>query len=262
MVLIISLVSVSLLGNSFTGTADAKNSEGTIYWQSAQPIAIVESNGDANGAMLRLKNNGPDTVSVLGVVSEGQFSALLPPVSIAPGEETNSYANNALNHKGASGQFGTLLFKNFGFYYATMVEERSTTHLQGTTKPLEVTCTSVCTSNGDDVVGCGTGCGAGMSCCVERQTPMLEPGEPQPDPNTLPMVSACMPRGGSSVSCGEMPYCGSGQFYCANTGACVPIGTVCDVCGVDCGVGKVCCHCTSSCMDVQIIGSCTCPEMP
>jgi len=73
-VLIVALVSVALLG-FFPGMAsDAQMTQSNTYWQSAQPISIVESGARAyatNGATflyLRVRNSGAYPIRMVGVV--------------------------------------------------------------------------------------------------------------------------------------------------------------------------------------------------
>jgi len=245
-VIVIALVSISLLGDSFTSSQGVRNSQSSVYWQSARPIAITESKADTNGLSLRMKNNGPDPLSVLGITSEGQFYAINPPTKLQPGEEgTIEYADSILNHKGSGGEFGTLIYKNFGFYYATSLEDQRIVHTQSSEKSLEVTCVSQCSSTGDSQTGCGLGCGAGMMCC-----------EAPPQPEGMPPITTyqcVLTVGQGQPYCTDME-CQSGYFSCQ--GACVPIGTACNPCGQDCGIGMVCCQYTMQCMDVRDIGSC------
>ena len=74
-VLIVALVSVALLG-FFPGMAsDAQVTQNKMYWQSASPIAIVESgavreNGGASYTYpyLRLRNNGAYAIRLTGII--------------------------------------------------------------------------------------------------------------------------------------------------------------------------------------------------
>ena len=73
-VLIVALVSVALLG-FFPGMAsDAQITQSQMYWQSATPIAIVESAARASVGTggtypyLRLKNTGPYSIRITGII--------------------------------------------------------------------------------------------------------------------------------------------------------------------------------------------------
>ncbi|MFA6328063.1 MAG: hypothetical protein WCY41_01310 [Candidatus Micrarchaeia archaeon] len=72
-VLIVALVSVALLG-FFPGMAsDAQITQSQIYWQSASPIAIVESAARAlpygtTSAYLRVRNSGMYSIRITGIV--------------------------------------------------------------------------------------------------------------------------------------------------------------------------------------------------
>jgi len=106
-VLIVALVSVALLG-FFPGMAsDAQLTQSRAYWQSATPIAIIESDakavchasGNYTYPYLRLRNNGAYPITLTKVLSGGKnitdvWTANWAPsvamntrLSMAPGEE-------------------------------------------------------------------------------------------------------------------------------------------------------------------------------
>jgi len=102
-VLIVALVSVALLG-FFPGMAsDAQMTQSKAYWQSAQPIAIMEWGARSHSACmtcnfpyLRVKNMGAYPVRITQLLGNGQntstiwVSATYPMFSyyyLAPGEE-------------------------------------------------------------------------------------------------------------------------------------------------------------------------------
>jgi len=76
-VLIVALVSVALLG-FFPGMAsDAQRTQSEMYWESASPIAIVESaaklhiSEDITYPYLRLRNTGVYPIRITGIVGAG-----------------------------------------------------------------------------------------------------------------------------------------------------------------------------------------------
>jgi hypothetical protein len=81
-VLIIALVTIALLG-FFPGVAsDTKLAESQVYWQSAHPVAIIESAGRGEVGTecnphthlyLRIRNNGPDTITITKVIAGNGF---------------------------------------------------------------------------------------------------------------------------------------------------------------------------------------------
>jgi len=76
-VLIVALVSVALLG-FFPGMAsDAQVTQSKMYWQSASPIAIIESDATTNSASyglpyLRIRNMGMYPIRVTKMLGNGQ----------------------------------------------------------------------------------------------------------------------------------------------------------------------------------------------
>lgn len=113
-VLIIALVGVALLG-FFPGTAsDSQIAESQIYWQSASPIAIIESaakyyTGDSGGTRafpyVRIRNTGSYPIRIAKLLGAGNSSASTyytgsyVPISsgyyLAPGEEAYFAYNGA-----------------------------------------------------------------------------------------------------------------------------------------------------------------------
>lgn len=108
-VLVIALVGVALLG-FFPGTAnDAQIAESQIYWQSANPIAIIEASAPKlpgqiyTYPIVRIRNSGPYQIQVTKVFGENSTalryfdgsngSDVLVPISsspvfrLGPGEE-------------------------------------------------------------------------------------------------------------------------------------------------------------------------------
>ena len=80
-VLIVALVSVALLG-FFPGMAsDAQITQSKAYWQSAQPISIIESGAGAyissgnTYLYLRMKNNGAYPIRITGIVGSDGLSS-------------------------------------------------------------------------------------------------------------------------------------------------------------------------------------------
>jgi len=234
-VLIIGLVSVSLLSGSLSGVSDAKNSESAIYWQSAQPIAISQSDAGSGGITLRLRNNGADQLYLTGLVADGAASAVSPPLSLGPGEEyTFQNISGLRSQYTGGGAFGSLTFGGFGFQYT--LGQYGVSHSQSGGKPLVVQCSSECSGSADNQTGCGIGCGYGFACCqiVENNYGcVMSPG-----------------------FCSGLDTCPAGQYNCAaGTMGCIPIGSVCNNCGGACGAGRVCCVCDGQCTDA---GACAC----
>jgi len=76
-VLIVALVSVALLG-FFPGMAsDAQVTQSRMYWQSASPIAIIESDATTNSASyglpyIRIRNTGAYPIRITKMLGNGQ----------------------------------------------------------------------------------------------------------------------------------------------------------------------------------------------
>ena len=107
-VLIVALVSVALLG-FFPGMAqDAQIAQSQMYWQSASPIAIIESGAVAyrsDGAIypyLRVKNNGAYPIRIIGIVG-------------ADGSKATTYSSSLCGDSG-----GTIT----GFFYLAPGEDK------------------------------------------------------------------------------------------------------------------------------------------
>ena len=178
-VLIIALVAIALLG-FFPGTAnDAQIAESQIYWQSASPVAIIETAAQARTAFpaenvmyLRIRNTGAyplrltkmlgdkgESISqVWGAGGASMDYQMSDYYYLAPGEEKNfggpSYSIAFELGAGSTGHelkgltarcnsvapYGTLEMKNFGFEYIQYVENQQITKRQVGTKSLLARC--------------------------------------------------------------------------------------------------------------------------
>jgi len=180
-VLIVALVSVALLG-FFPGMAsDAQVTQSKMYWQSASPIAITESDATTNSASyglpyLRIRNAGTYPIQITKMLGNGQsvsqFQAgvalnISDYYYLAPGEEKYFGWNlawalpaNRLVYFFTSGtssdfslrtassicnfnstQSGTLQMNSFGFEYIEYIEGQQITKQQ-VGKPLIIKCRS------------------------------------------------------------------------------------------------------------------------
>lgn len=178
-VLIIALVGIALLG-FFPGTAsDAQLRESEIYWDSASPIAVIETGAvyqtdNYTVGYLRLRNTGSYSITITKVLGNGgtsatqiyngsTYAALQSYYAMAPGEEKyfghNPYFSVPANYglffskslatpgtvSGAASVCeavgrGNLVMQNFGFEYIQNVEGQQITKRQVGTKPLMVKC--------------------------------------------------------------------------------------------------------------------------
>jgi len=178
-VLIVALVSVALLG-FFPGMAsDAQITQSQVYWQSASPIAIIESDATTNSASyglpyLRIGNTGMYPIRVTKMLGNGQsISQFQAGVALnisdyyylAPGEEKyfgwasawalpaerlvyffKSGTSSAFSLRSAasicnynSAQPGTLQMNDFGFEYIEYIEGQQISKQQ-IGKPLIIKC--------------------------------------------------------------------------------------------------------------------------
>ena len=178
-VLIVALVSVALLG-FFPGMAsDAQVTQSKTYWQSATPIAIIESDATTNSASyglpyLRIRNVGAYPIRITKMLGNGQSISQVAASGaanmsdlfyMAPGEEkyfgwTDAWGlpanrlvyflpsgtSSSYNLRPAasicnynSTQPGTLQMNDFGFEYIEYIEGQQITKRQ-VGKPLIIKC--------------------------------------------------------------------------------------------------------------------------
>ena len=178
-VLIVALESVALLG-FFPGMAsDSQVTQSKMYWQSATPIAIIESDATTNSASyglpyLRIRNTGMYPIRITKMLGNGQsISQLQIGVAfnisdyyyLAPGEEkyfgwmdpwalpanrvvyfVTSGTSSDFSLRSAASicnynttQPGTLQVNNFGFEYIQYIEGQQITKQQ-IGKPLIIKC--------------------------------------------------------------------------------------------------------------------------
>jgi len=162
-VLIVALVSVALLG-FFPGMAsDAQVTQSKAYWQSTQPIAIVETAGayyyyngaPVNAGYFRIRNVGAYPVRLSKLL--GADGVALPqyhdgsvyaanycgthwisflPVGVSGWSHTLSAASSVCGSDGK----GTLLINKFGFEYIEYIEGQQITKREIGQKPFILKC--------------------------------------------------------------------------------------------------------------------------
>ncbi|MCX8197739.1 MAG: hypothetical protein N3F07_00890 [Candidatus Micrarchaeota archaeon] len=233
-VLVIALVSISIMNDAFVKTSDVKVSESSAYWQSASPIAILESRADASGLTFKVRNNGLERIEINGILSSGSQIPLSPAISLSPGEER--LISNIAGLNLTAGRKKVDVF-SLGFSYTVRFGSMSMTKIQTGPPVTSIVCGDADCSSLGSSSGCGIGCGFGYTCCS------YEPGQ-----------YACLFASGGTL-CSGFEVCSEGKFYCEPMGQCVPLGTICNNCMGSCGEGQVCCVCDAQCVPE---GQCAC----
>jgi|GEM_PF-1502540 len=234
-VMIVALVGISLLGDSFTKMSDTRESQSKIFWSRQAPISVVDATAGGGNASFLIENTGAYPICVTRLLAGGS-NVTMPCTWLQPGDRmllsNISYKElNAMLDCG-DGKNNLLEIGNFGFDYNTMIGESviSKTQRSDGAKPLIVRCFSA--ENVLPTICGNTKCGIGESCC-DFYTPSYCYNSSVP--SRCSSTHGCFPSyqwigGECRQQCGES-HCGSGTKCCSLTESCISSNGYCTSCG-------------------------------